>query len=184
MSSVASFLVRWRVRLGYLTGAAVLWFARPEPRWIIAGALLGAVGVVLRGWAAGYLRKQEELAVAGPYAYTRNPLYLGSAVLLCGLGLATWSWISAGLAVAYFSIFYTAVMRREEEEMQRKFGAVYDEYARSVPLFFPRWSAHRTEAGDFPFSWQLFLKNREYQTAAGYLFVLAVLVIAWAYRLA
>jgi len=177
------FLVRWRVRLGYPVAIAVFWFARPEPRWILAGSLVGVIGVGLRAWAAGYLRKQEELAVGGPYAYTRNPLYLGSAVLLVGLGLAAHSWISAALAVAYFAVFYTAVMRREEQEMRQKFGDVYESYARVVPLFFPRWSPYRGPGGTGSFSWRQFMKNREYRAMAGFLFVLGVLVIAWAYQL-
>ena len=150
---------------------------------IFAGALVTAVGLGMRGWAAGYLRKQEELAVAGPYAYSRNPLYLGSAVLLAGLILGTWSWVSAALAVAYFAVFYSAVMRREEEDLRQKFGLVFEEYARAVPLFFPRWSAFRVETATETFSWRQYWRNREYRAIVGCLFVLGLLVVIWAYRL-
>jgi len=81
--------VRWRVRLGYPLAVAVLFFARPQPRSILYGGLVGLVGLALRAWAAGYLHKQEVLTVTGPYAYTRNPLYLGSAVLALGVAIAT-----------------------------------------------------------------------------------------------
>jgi protein-S-isoprenylcysteine O-methyltransferase Ste14 len=184
MSALADFLTRFRVRLGYPVAAVVFWFARPVPRMILAGALMGAVGLGIRGWAAGYLRKQEELAVAGPYAYTRNPLYLGSAVLLVGLALAASSWISAALAVAYFAVFYSAVMRREEADLRQKFGPVFEEYARAVPLFFPRWSAFRAETANGVFSWRQYWRNREYRAALGCLFILGLFVMIWAYRLA
>src|SRR5712691_5128752 len=81
MSASGSFFVRWRVRLGYPLAVAVLLFARPTLSSILLGALVGLIGLGLRAYAASYLRKQEVLTVTGPYAYTRNPLYLGSAIL-------------------------------------------------------------------------------------------------------
>ena len=92
--------------------------------------------------------------------------------------------ISAALAVAYFALFYVAGMRREEEELRQKFDTVFEEYARAVPLFFPRWSPFRAQTTNGPFSWRLYWKNREYQAVLGYLFVLGLLLIIWAYRLA
>src|ERR1700686_5530834 len=107
MNSAGAFFVRWRVRLGYPLAVAVLFFARPQPRSILYGALVGLVGLALRAWAAGYLHKQEVLTVTGPYAYTRNPLYLGSPVLALGAGIATRSWISGAILLIYFAVFYS-----------------------------------------------------------------------------
>ena len=76
-------------------------------RWLV-------VGLWLRAYAAGYLHKQEVLTVTGPYAYTRNPLYLGSAILALGIGIATRSWISISILGGYFAVFYSVVMRRED----------------------------------------------------------------------
>src|SRR6184192_3113530 len=76
MSLPGSFFMRWRVRLGYPLAVVVLWFSRPVPRSILLGGLVGIIGLWLRAYAAGYLHKQEVLTVTGPYAYTRNPLYL------------------------------------------------------------------------------------------------------------
>src|SRR5260370_37950206 len=103
MSSAGNFLVRWRVRLGYPLAIAVLAFSRPTPHSILFGALVGVAGLCLRAYAAGYLHKQEVLSVTGPYAYTRNPLYLGSAILAFGAGIAMRSWISAFILVIYFA---------------------------------------------------------------------------------
>src|SRR6266571_2426690 len=132
MSASGSFFVRWRVRLGYPLAIAVLLFARPTLSSILLGALVGLIGLGLRAYAASYLRKQEVLTVTGPYAYTRNPLYLG---------IATRSRISALILLVYFAIFYFAVMRREERELHVRHGAFFEAYARAVPLFIPRVTA-------------------------------------------
>ncbi len=184
MSPAPGFFTRWRVRLGYLLALIVFFFARPTPRAIVWGALLGAIGLLVRGYAAGYLRKHESLTVTGPYAFTRNPLYLGSAVLALGFAFATHSWISAGLIAGYFALFYAIVMRREEGELRAKFGSAFDDYARSVPLFLPRWpkasAASGTEVEGF--SWARYKKNREYQAALGFVLVLGLLLLIWYFR--
>src|SRR6267143_2056567 len=110
MSTGGNFFVRWRVRLGYPLAIAVLWFSQPTPRSILPGALVGFAGLLVRAYAAGYLHKQEVLTVTGPYAYTRNPLYLGSAVLAVGAGIATRSWTSVAILIVYFAVFYSIVM--------------------------------------------------------------------------
>src|SRR4030081_1397105 len=107
MNSAGAFFVQWRVRLGYPLAISLLFFARPQSRRILCGDLVGLIGLALRAWAAGYLHKQEVLTVTGPYAYTRNPLYLGSAVLALGAGIATRSWISAVILIFYFTVFYS-----------------------------------------------------------------------------
>ena len=79
-----NFWIRWRVRIGYPVALAYLIFARPMMRSLVAGAFVGVVGLAMRAWAAGYLRKHEALATSGPYAFTRNPLYFGSVILAAG----------------------------------------------------------------------------------------------------
>jgi protein-S-isoprenylcysteine O-methyltransferase Ste14 len=183
MNSAGAFFVRWRVRLGYPLALAVLIFARPEPRSILYGALVGIIGLALRAWAAGYLHKQEVLTVTGPYAYTRNPLYLGSAMLALGAGIAARSWISAGILVAYFAIFYSVVMRREEQELRPRHLAEFDAYAAAVPLFFPRLTPARLGgAGQNSFSVAQYRKNHEWQAALGFLLLLVVLLLIWRFR--
>jgi len=178
MSAPGSFFVRWRVRVGYPLALAVLWFARPTVRSILLGALVGAIGLGLRAFAAGYLHKQEVLTVTGPYAYTRNPLYLGSAIMALGAGIAARSWISISILIIYFAIFYSMVMRREERELHSRHGASFEEYARAVPLFVPRLTATKlsgSSAGSF--SLAQYKKNHEWQAAVGFLLLLAVLYL-------
>ena len=187
MSDRAAFFVRWRVRLGYPLAVAVLWLARPTLRTIAIGAAVGGIGLWLRAYAAGYLHKKETLTVTGPYAYTRNPLYLGSAILATGVGIATDSWIAAALLLIYFAVFYSIVMRREEGELRRFHAAAFEGYAKSVPLFLPRFGAARisSNGSDSPgaFSLAQYRKNHEWQAALGFVLILAALLIFWRVRL-
>ncbi|HEY6128782.1 MAG TPA: isoprenylcysteine carboxylmethyltransferase family protein [Candidatus Acidoferrum sp.] len=184
MSDAAAVFARWRVRLGYLLAVFVLWFARPTPESVAIGAVVGFAGLWIRAVAAGYLHKQEVLTVTGPYAYTRNPLYLGSAILALGAGIATWSWISAAILALYFAAVYSVVMRREEGELLKHHGAAFQVYAAAVPLFLPRITAAKMSGANAgAFSFAQYKKNHEYQAALGYLLLLAGLLLIWRLRL-
>ena len=174
--------MRWRVRAGYPVAVVYLVLANPGPRWILIGAVITVIGLLIRGASSGHLRKDRELAMSGPYAYTRNPLYLGSAFLAAGFAVAGGSWWGGLLVVAYFGIFYYAVMRNEEQDLRRRFGAVFDAYAARVPLFFP-WFARAdarssgSEAGGQQFSWAQYRRNREYKALIGTIAGLGVLFL-------
>ena len=165
--------MRWRVRAGYLVGVLYWLLARPTPHSIVYGAILAGLGLLIRGIASGHLRKDRELAVTGPYACTRNPLYLGSALLAAGFIVAGHSWIAGLLVAAYFGIFYYAVMRNEEEDLRARFGAAFEQYAARVPLFFPRAPQGPVEATNSAsesngnFSMAQYLRNREYKALIG-----------------
>ncbi len=135
MTMQRKFWMRWRVRLGYPV-AAIFWLlATPSPRWILLGAAFAMLGLLVRTTAAGYLRKSRELAISGPYARTRNPLYFGSALIAAGFVIAGHSWRAGTLVAVYFAVFYYAVMRNEEEELRSLYGAAFEDYAARVPLF-------------------------------------------------
>ena len=181
---MGEFFVRWRVRFGYPLALIVLMFARPTPRSILSGGIVGLIGLFVRALAAGHLHKQEELTVSGPYAYTRNPLYVGSAILALGAVVATDSWISSVLLCCYFALFYSIVMRREERELRLHHGAAFEEYAAAVPLFFLRLTPAKLSApGAGSFSFAQYKKNREYRAAIGFLLLLLLLLAIWRLRL-
>jgi len=172
------FFGRWRVRLGYLLGVILLFLAHPTPRSLLWGGGVGFWGLALRAAAAGHLHKQEILTVTGPYAHTRNPLYLGSFLLGAGAAVAMHSGWCALLLVVYFTLVYGFVMRREEDELREKHGATFELYAAAVPLFLPRlrpWRSAESPAGGF--SWTQYRKNREYQAAVGYCLLLVALFL-------
>jgi protein-S-isoprenylcysteine O-methyltransferase Ste14 len=172
-SQPRKFWMRWRVRLGYPVAIVYWLFAAPTWRSIAYGAVVAALGLTVRAAAAGYLRKDRELAVTGPYSQTRNPLYLGSAILAAGFVVAGHSWIAGLLVSAYFAIFYYAVMRNEEDDLRLRFGAEFDAYAARVPLFFPKLfsgnapAATTADVSDEAFSWAQYRRNREYRALLG-----------------
>jgi protein-S-isoprenylcysteine O-methyltransferase Ste14 len=174
-SAYANWACRWRVPLGFVLAAAYLILAQPSLVPLLSGAALALAGLVLRGWSAGYLAKNQRLATAGPYSYTRNPLYLGSAVMGLGGALAGRSWIMGVAFAAYFVLVYWPVMEREAQFLQREFPVAFEPYARRVPLFFPKLT--RSPAPREKFQWRLYLKNREYEAAAGYVAVMLFLAL-------
>ena len=176
MARGTSFWIRWRVRIGYPVALAYLILSRPSGWSLVVGGLVGALGLGVRGWAAGYLRKHETLAVGGPYAFTRNPLYFGSVILAAGFVIAGNSLWAGIIVAAYLGLFYPAVMKREEGELRARYGNDFDAYAVRVPLFWPRLrSARMGSESSFQFSPQLYRRNREYQATLGFLVGLALL---------
>ncbi|MGH9563442.1 MAG: methyltransferase family protein, partial [Terracidiphilus sp.] len=120
---------------------------------------------------------------SGPYAVTRNPLYLGSSLLAAGFAIAGGSWADGAMVVAYFAVFYYAVMRNEESDLRKRFGTTFDDYAARVPLFIPRYSrrysarfgAHTRTPAATKFSWALYRRNREYNALVGTILGLGLL---------
>jgi protein-S-isoprenylcysteine O-methyltransferase Ste14 len=166
------FWMRWRVRIGYPVAAIFCVLAAPSMRSIGIGGIIAAFGLLVRAAASGHLRKDEELATTGPYAATRNPLYFGSAFLAAGFIVAGRSWWAGAIVGVYFAVFYYAVIRAEEADLRRKFGATFDAYAARVPLFFPLGSRGIPEPNggtprDNAFSWAQYRRNREYQALLG-----------------
>jgi protein-S-isoprenylcysteine O-methyltransferase Ste14 len=183
VSQQRNFWMRWRVRVGYPV-AIVYWvLAAPTPRFILWGGIVAALGLIIRGAASGHLRKYEQLVTDGPYAHTRNPLYLGSAFLAAGFSIAGHSWWAGAIVGAYFAIFYYAVMRNEENDLRARYGQLFEEYAGRVPLFFPRLTSSNADtipaaAGESArFSWAQYRKNREYQALIGALAGLGILCV-------
>lgn len=181
MSQQRNFWMRWRVRVGYPLALIYWLLAAPTVRSILVGAVISALGLFIRGAASGHLRKYEQLATGGPYAYTRNPLYFGSAFLAAGFIVAGRSWVGGAIVALYFAVFYYAVMRNEERDLRARYGPAFEAYAAIVPLFLPRLTpgslaSAPQSAPRQPFSWPQYRRNREYQALIG---VLAGLGILW-----
>jgi protein-S-isoprenylcysteine O-methyltransferase Ste14 len=149
-------LARWRVFLGFVFAAVVLWLATPTTQSVAIGAMVAALGESLRLWAAGHLEKSKEVTQSGPYRYTRHPLYLGSSLIGIGMAVVANNLIVAAIVIAYLALTLTAAMRSEEAHLREKFGDAYDAYAeRRAPKF------------EREFSWNRAIYNREHHTIAG-----------------
>jgi protein-S-isoprenylcysteine O-methyltransferase Ste14 len=126
----------------------------------------------LRGWAAGHLAKNQDLATSGPYAYMRNPLYVGTLLVAAGLVIAARQWTLAVLFTAVFVLIYLPVIELEEQHL-RKLFPTYSDYAARVPLLLPR-GKRTSSSGSFRRA--LYMRNQEYQALIGYLVGLGFLV--------
>jgi len=168
---------RIRVPLGFAFAALYLLLARPTLHTILWSLVLVLPGLWLRAYASGYVKKNSELAVTGPYAHTRNPLYLGSMLMAFGFAAASHSWTILIVLAALFFIIYLPTIRSEEEFLRGAFPA-FAEYAARVPRLLPRLTPARAlqaEAGAF--SGALYQRHREYNALIGVTALYAALVL-------
>ncbi|HKZ81460.1 MAG TPA: isoprenylcysteine carboxylmethyltransferase family protein [Pyrinomonadaceae bacterium] len=166
-----TWLQRWRVPLGFLTAVVFIILAQPRTLTLVIGSAVSLIGLIVRAWAAGHIRKNAALATTGPYAYTRNPLYLGSSLVGLGFTIGGGRWLLAAVFVLLFVGIYLPVMRVEASTLREIFGADYQRYAEEVPLFIPRITPYR-RGRDIGFDRRLYLRYREYRAALG-------LLVAW-----
>lgn len=164
---------RIRVPLGFLAAALYLfelWRHAPRPAAVACSLALAVPGLALRGYASGYVRKNRELTQTGPYAHTRNPLYLGSMLIAAGFAVALLSWVFALALAIGFAIVYIPTIASEERYLLATFPG-YGAYCRRVPRLIPRLTPARpaddSEAGSGAFSFALYLKHREYNALIG-----------------
>lgn len=167
---------RIRVPLGFALAVLYFWLARPTWRFLALGAVLIVPGLLIRALASGHVRKNEALATCGPYAYTRNPLYLGSLLMGVGFAVAARSWWVGIALVVMFVAIYVPVIRDEEAFLRQRFPE-FEEYARRVPRMLPRIVPARADEDGGGFSMDLYLKHREYNALLGALAMLAMLVV-------
>ncbi len=160
-------LCKWRVRGGLVSAILAIIFARPTVCSLIGGAGIAAIGITIRIWACGYLRKEKELTTSGPYRFTRNPLYLGSLILGISTVVACNSWWVFAIFTANFLIFYPVVIRAEKERMSQFFPEEYREYSKKVPLFFPSLKPKFPRNPINSFSWTFYKQNRENRALIG-----------------
>jgi protein-S-isoprenylcysteine O-methyltransferase Ste14 len=176
MPSWSRIATRMRVPIGFLFAAAYFWFARPLWSFIAIGAVFIAAGLAVRAAASGHIRKNRELTTTGPYAYTRNPLYLGSILIAIGFVIAARNvWIAVG-AMVMFLVIYLPVIQAEEKYLRSAFAG-YDQYAAQVPRFLPRLRPYRSDSGAGEgYSGALYMRHREYNAVVGSVLMLAALI--------
>ncbi|MGP8252603.1 MAG: methyltransferase family protein [Terracidiphilus sp.] len=174
---------RIRVPLGFIAAAIYLfelWRRAPQSSAVAWSFALVLPGLWLRAYASGYVKKNRELTVTGPYAHTRNPLYLGSMLIAAGFAVALMSWPMALVLACGFALIYIPVIASEEQFLHSTFAG-FDDYCRQVPRLIPRLTPARVarpqedtsgagqpDAGSKTgFSLQLYLRHREYNAAIG-----------------
>src|SRR5712692_9285902 len=162
---------RIRVPLGFAFAILYFWLAKPTALSILVGTALIVPGLVVRALASGHVQKNQQLTTSGPYAYTRNPLYLGSLILAAGFALAARSWWIAIAMAVFFLAVYMPVIRAEEAFLRERFPQ-FESYARDVPRLLPRLTAADSRGS---FSWDLYWKHSEYNALLGSVAMMAAL---------
>lgn len=182
-------LRRLRLRAVWLLVVPFFWLARPTGAGLAVGAAVALTGLALRAWASGVIRKERELATTGPYAHTRNPLYLGSLLLGVGVTLAGGHWVWPVLFLAFYALVYGRTMAAEEALLAERFGDRFRRWAAQVPALLPRWTAWqetpegRDGAADTGapqvYSWSRYRANREWEAALGFAVGFGLLAVKW-----
>jgi protein-S-isoprenylcysteine O-methyltransferase Ste14 len=160
----ADRVAKLRVPGGFVLVAAFLWLSAPSPTSLAIGLPVSILGLALRAWAAGHLEKNTTLADGGPYAYVRNPLYIGTLATAAGLVVASRRWELGVLFAVVFLLIYLPVVELEEQHLRTLFPD-YTDYARRVPKLLPRFSGTSSKR----FRWSVYMKNQEYQALLGFL---------------
>lgn len=173
----SDLIYKWRVRFGLISTIVAFILANPTLYSLIAGAGLAALGLAIRIWACGYLRKERELTTSGPYRYTRNPLYLGSMIMGISTVVACRSWGVLAIFLINFLIIYPVVIHRERERMLQLFPEQYREYSKRVPLFFITLKPKIPRDPHRSFSWEIYKRNRENRAVLGSVIFYICLVI-------
>lgn len=179
-----------RVILSFLTGGLFVYYSAPTIRSILFGIPFIFLGEVIRTWASGFIKKAKEVAQEGPYALTRNPLYLGTFFIGLGFSLISNNPVILILFLIIFSFVYSVTIKNEEKELAGKFGDPYIAYKMSVPVFFPGISCilslpslilHSNRAGEASFDWQLVKKHKEFHAWIGIIGVIIIFLFKLVY---
>ncbi len=175
MDGVSAFLQKWRVRLGHLFAVCIVVFATPRLSTLAAGTVTALIGEAIRIYSAGVIDKNTTLSRTGPYAYTRNPLYLGSFFMYLGFCIASGNvYITASFFIFFFVVYYATILR-EEAFLRGKFGERYEVFCAEVPRFFPRPVPTRGE-GTARFEWRRMMGNKEHE---GLIATVVILALMW-----
>ena len=148
-------------RIPIFIGAILLvFFAKPNIIGILVGAILILFGEAIRIWAAGHLQKNEILTVTGPYAYVKNPLYIGTILITTGFCIfANNIYLLAAAALAFCFHYIPYKMRIEGDRLHKIFGSRYDDYNDKVPEYIPNRIPYSDQKA--PWEFKNFFENSE-----------------------
>lgn len=173
--NLSRLAARLRLPLGFVVGGLYLAFARPSQETLVAGAVIALAGVLVRAWAAGHIVKNDKLAITGPYAHTRNPLYFGSFLIACGFAIAA-HWALLAFVALFWLLIYGPTIARERAKILDRFPDSYPAFEQNVPAFFPRLTPWRgppatesTRGEPTSFSSTLYMRHGEWRALLGYL---------------
>lgn len=173
MKNFIEIIIKYRSFVGIVGLLVILYLAEPSPKSLSIGFFFIVAGMFFRGWASGYINKDNELATRGPFSLTRNPLYFGNFVLGVGIAVAGNNIYCYVLFLLYYMLFFPFLMVIEHKRLKEKFGKQYEEWAQGLNSFFPK--IKKLQGNGFNISY--YMKNREYRVLYFSLFIVAVLIL-------
>lgn len=183
LRTISRIIGRNRIIISIAASFFLIYFATPTRRAIFTGVPFILLGEALRTWASGFIRKEKELTTEGPYALTRNPLYLGNFFIGLGFGIMANNSLILALFLTCFSVIYTVTIKNEEKRLLNKFGDAYLAYKEKVPIFFPRLrNIGPMTPPMIAIDWHLVLRHREHHTWLGIAGCIIVFILKLSYQ--
>jgi protein-S-isoprenylcysteine O-methyltransferase Ste14 len=159
--------------------AVLVWLAHPSVFSFSVGIVLIALGECVRLWAAGHLQKNEVLTTTGPYAFVKNPLYVGSLLIMLGFGLMARNYWLLAIGLAVFVVYYAPYKKqREGDRLRERFGQGWVDYDDAVPDFLPSLQAY-PKRGTERWRSRLVIDNSEHSTAIAVVVGVLLVGIRW-----
>ena len=159
----------FKLRGGLWTALYLLIFllASPEKSRLVSSLLLVALGQLIRFWASGCIVKYrgekvgaEQLVTWGPYAFVRNPLYVGNGLIGLGWALLAGPLVVALFLTSFFLIYGVWIVPYEESFLEKKFGEAYSAYCQSTGRFIPSfWPGDRLHG---PYDWSIVWRSERH----------------------
>ena len=128
----------------------------------------------MRAFASGHVQKDKQLTTSGPYAYTRNPLYLGSLIMAAGFAVAARSWWIVAIMLLIFALIYAPVIAGEERYLPANVPRIRRIFPLVCRAFFRACHPYRGQPGEY--SAERYWRHREYQASLGCAIVLLILI--------
>ncbi len=177
---INELLSSYRIKLGFVFALLFMVMAKPTVLGMTAGIPVGILGLLIRLWASGYIKKNKELSIDGPYSYTRNPLYLGSFFIGLGVSLMGSCILFIILFLAGFYFVYSSVIKEEEKRLIELFGGSFLDYRSKVPAFFPLIKPVKISKD---FDLRLVVKHEEYNAWLGFAAIIIILYLKYHFHL-
>ncbi|MDQ2068567.1 methyltransferase family protein [Natronospira bacteriovora] len=142
---------RQLLALAYILVLAI--FAEPGglPALYAVGFAIAGLGMLIRLWASGHVKKNQELATDGPYAYVRHPLYVGNILMLAGFCIASQLWWSIPVMLAFLWFYYPTAIDYEDLKLSRLFGERWKKWAENTHALMPRFRGRDFKFGGWSF---------------------------------
>lgn len=169
-----------RQSLGLVMVAVWTAFSQARPGWWQLGAALAVIGILVRLWASGYIKKNRQLATDGPYAFVRHPLYVGNLLIAVGFAIACGLWWAWLMLLVFWLIFYPNAIRQEDAKLERLFGDAWGSWRAETRALLPRLSPYRPDGPEIsPWSFTQSLRSNGEPVIAAFLVGCLYLLYQW-----